>query len=261
LLAAAIVSGIGLILGLGLALASKVFAVPADEKAELIQEILPGANCGACGFSGCAGYAAALSGGETSDTALCAPGGAQTARKIAEITGLALGKVTKKTALVRCRGNSQNTESRFSYRGIQSCEMAAQLYGGEKSCTYGCLGFGDCARECPYGAISVCDDVARVNPELCRACRKCVAACPRGLIDLVPVEETNAAVLCRNRHKGAQTRKECRAGCIGCMRCVKACEFGAVAVGEFCAKVNFSKCTGCGKCAAVCPVGCITLLS
>ena len=255
-----LVSAIGLISGLGLAIASKVMAVPVDEKAEKIRECLPGANCGACGFSGCDGYAAALSGGETTDTTLCAPGGKETSLKIAEVSGLEAGDVEPMTAVVLCQGNRHNSVDKLVYSGVESCRMAAQVFGGPKACIYGCVGFGDCVKACPFGAISLCDGIARVNPALCRACRACVNTCPKGIIDMLPLTKPKAAVLCANHEKGAQTRKQCKAGCIGCMKCVKVCEVGAVSVTNFCAKVDYDKCTGCGKCTEVCPVKSIDLL-
>ena len=261
LIAVGIVSVIGLIAALGLSIASKIFAVPVDEKAEKIRECLPGANCGACGFSGCDGYAAALSKGETQNTALCAPGGNETAKAIGEITGLAAGEVKPSAAVVLCQGHNINAEIKLEYQGVKSCKMASQIFGGPKECIYGCIGFGDCVQACEYGAISICDGIARINPFECRACRKCVKTCPKGLIEMMPLEETKAAVLCKNHDKGAVTRKECKAGCIGCMKCVKACEEGAVTIDRFCAKVDYEKCVGCGKCHAECPVGAIDVIS
>lgn len=255
-----IVAAIGFIAGLGLSIASKVFAVPVDEKAEAIRECLPGANCGACGFSGCDGYAAALSKGETTDTALCSPGGNDTAKAIGEITGLAAGEVKPTAAVVLCQGHNVNATTKLRYQGVQSCRMAAQIFGGPKDCIYGCIGFGDCVEACQYDAISICDGIARINPQMCKACKMCLKTCPKGLIEMMPLEEIKAAVLCKNHDKGAVTRKECSAGCIGCMKCVKECEAGAVSIDRFCAKVDYDKCTGCGKCHEVCPVGAIDLI-
>ena len=255
-----IVAAIGFIAGLGLSIASKVFAVPVDEKAEKIRECLPGANCGACGFSGCDGYAAALSKGETTNTALCSPGGNYTAKAIGEITGLAAGEVKPTAAVVLCQGHNVNATTKLQYQGVQSCRMASQIFGGPKDCIYGCIGFGDCVAACQYDAISICDGIARINPQLCKACKMCVKTCPKGLIEMMPLEEIKAAVLCKNHDKGAVTRKECTAGCIGCMKCVKECEAGAVSIDRFCAKVDYDKCTGCGKCHEACPVGAIDLV-
>ena len=261
ILAVIIVAAIGLIAGLGLAVASVVMAVPVDEKAEAIRECLPGANCGACGYSGCDGYAAALSKGLTTNTGLCAPGGNDASKAIAEITGLSAGEVLPSTAFVMCQGFCEKAETKMIYNGVESCQMAKQLFGGSKECIYGCIGLGDCVKACPYEAIHICDGVARVNPAICRACKMCVRTCPNSLIKMVPLHQTKAAVLCSNKEKGAVTRKECQLGCIGCMKCVKNCEAEAIKIENFCAKIDSTKCTGCGKCAEGCPVGAIQLIS
>ena len=167
LLAVLIVSAIGLIAGVGLAVASVVMAVPVDEKAEAIRECLPGANCGACGFSGCDGYAAALSKGITKNTALCAPGGNDVSAQIAEIAGLSAGNVAPSAAVVTCQGFCEKAKTKMVYNGVESCLMAKQLFGGPKECIYGCIGLGDCAKACPQNAISVVDGVARIDEELC----------------------------------------------------------------------------------------------
>ncbi|MBQ6707828.1 MAG: RnfABCDGE type electron transport complex subunit B [Clostridia bacterium] len=261
LLAVIIVSAIGLIAGIGLAIASIVMAVPVDKKAEEIREILPGANCGACGYSGCDGYASALSKGDETNTTLCLPGGDEASAEIARITGLAAGTVQPMAAVVRCQGIKRNCSTKLKYSGVRSCKMAAQLFGGPKECTYGCIGYGDCVEVCPYNAIHICDGVARINPLLCRACKMCVNSCPKNLIAMMPLHETKAEVLCVNKNKGSQTRKECRTGCIGCMKCVKVCEYDAIKVENFVAYVDYEKCTGCGKCVEGCPVGCVKLIT
>ena len=259
ILAVIIVSVIGLVLGLALAIASIVMAVPVDEKAVEIEEVLPGANCGACGFSGCAGYADALSKGKTTECNLCAPGGADVASQVASIMGLAAGDMKPMSAVVMCQGTPNNCEDTMSYHGDMSCKTASQLFGGPKACNFGCLGLGDCVRACPYDAIKICDGVARVNPLACKACKICVKTCPKSIIDMVPLHEANAVVFCKNKNKGALTRKECTVGCIGCMKCVKSCEFEAIKVENNVAYVDYDKCTACGKCVEGCPAHCINL--
>lgn len=253
-----IVAGIGLLAGIILAVASVVMAVPKDEKAEALLEVLPGANCGACGFSGCSGYAAALSKGEAK-VGLCSPGGEDCAKACAEVLGVGEVVVEKKTALVHCMGSYDMTSDKMNYNGIHSCSASTFLAGGITSCRFGCMGMGDCAAACPYGAISVCNGMASVNPEKCRGCSQCVAACPKGLISFVPLKK-QAVVRCSNCDKGAQTMKVCKIGCIGCGKCMKACEYGAVQVKNFCAQVDPIKCVGCGKCVEACPRHIITLL-
>lgn len=253
-----IVAVIGIIAGLMLAIASVVMAVPVDEKMAAVREVLPGANCGACGYSGCDGYAKALASGEAKN-GLCAPGGAQCAKDIAAILGVEAGEMAAKTAVVRCNGTCDNTSSTFEYDGLKSCAAANMIYGGNGKCSYGCIGLGDCVSVCSNNAISICNGVAVINAKLCGSCAKCVKACPKGLIEIVSGDKT-AVVECSNKDKGGETRKQCTAGCIGCMRCVKTCQHGAIKVTNFVAHIDDSKCIGCGECAEVCPSKCIHLL-
>ncbi len=256
LFAVLIVAGIGLILGLILAVVSALMAVPKDEKVEAIAEALPGANCGACGFSGCEGYAKALASGEAT-LGKCSPGGEECVKAISEILGVESTAVEKKTALVHCAGSTDNTDEKMKYQGVMSCRAAMMLHGGMSSCNFGCIGLGDCVNVCPYGAISLCNGVAHIEPELCKGCSMCVAACPKKLISFVPLKEM-AVVRCQNCQKGADARKVCKSACIGCKKCEKVCEAGAVKVENFVAYVDASKCTGCMKCVEACSQGSIT---
>lgn len=257
LLGIIIVASIGIIAGIILAIASIIMAVPVDEKVQALNEALPGANCGACGYSGCAGYAQALASGEA-ELGLCSPGG----EACATACGTILGKtasVERKTAIINCMGSYDVTSDKMNYDGIQSCSAAALLAGGISSCSFGCMGMGDCERACPYGAISICNGVAKVNSNLCKACSLCVKACPKGIISIVPVKK-QAVVRCVNCDKGAGVMKVCKVGCIGCMKCVKVCESGAVKVTNFNATIDPVKCTGCGNCVDACPRKVITMI-
>ncbi len=251
-----IIAVIGAVSGLGLAIASKLFAVPVDFRVEELTELLPGANCGACGYSGCRGYAEALVEGEAKN-GKCSPGGADAAHKVAQFLGQGEAAVEYKTALVHCMGTHDNTEDRMVYQGLSSCNAASQLFGGVTACAWGCMGLGDCADVCEYGAITVCNGVASINPEKCTGCSKCVQTCPNHLIAFVPLKR-QAVIRCSNCDKGAQARKVCKVACIACMRCVKVCEANAISVVNFNATVDAEKCTGCGKCVDVCPQKCIT---
>lgn len=255
LIAVLIVSAIGLIIGLILSFASAIMAVPTDEKVEALTEALPGANCGACGYSGCSGYAAALAKGEAKN-GLCTPGGEECAKEIAGILGEEVGALEKKVAVVRCMGIIDNTEDKVNYQGVKSCK-AAMVVGSKGQCEFGCLGLGDCVAVCPYGAVSVCNGVARIDKDLCRACGLCVSACPKKIIDIVPFKE-QAIVRCSNTQKGALAKKACKAACIGCKKCEKVCEKGAVSVENFKATVDAYKCGGCSVCIDACPQGSIT---
>ena len=260
ILAVIIVAILGLVLGLLLAIASIVMAVPVDEKAVAIEEVLAGANCGACGYSGCAGYAAALAAGECEDTTLCPPGGSACAKAVAEIMGVAAGDSTPMTAVVLCHGTEANAGNIMDYHGDMSCKTAAQLFGGGKASSFGCLGLGDCEAACPFDAIHVGENgLAEVDSEKCRACKICINVCPKGVIELAPLYKHEAVVYCQNHNKGGETRKMCKVGCIGCMKCQKTCQHDAIHVENFKASVDYAKCVGCGDCATACPVGCIDM--
>ncbi len=255
-LAICLVAGIGLLIGLILSVASIVMAVPKDEKAEKILEALPGANCGACGFSGCSGYADALSKGKA-EVGLCAPGGEGCAKEISGILGVSAGSMEKKVAVVHCMGSLDNTSYKAEYNGVRSCSAAVKIGGGLTACSFGCMGLGDCEAACPYDAIHVCNGVAVVDADKCKACSMCVRACPRKIISIVPLKES-AVMRCSNKDKGGVTRKLCTAGCIGCKKCEKGCPAGAVKVIDFCAVVDPALCNGCGNCVENCPQHCIT---
>lgn len=259
--AVVIVSVIGIIIGIGLSVASSFFSVPKDEMEEKVRECLPGANCGACGFSGCDGYAAAIAKGETENISLCSPGGNDVANAIAEITGKKAEDVLPVAAVVRCNGTCEKSEIKINYQGINTCKAAGMMFGGQKSCIYGCLGYGDCMKACDNNAISICDGVARIDVSKCIACGKCLKACPKGLIDLLPKSKPQAVVMCRNTEKGAVAMKACKVSCIGCGKCQKTCENGAITVENFVAKVDSSKCNGCGNCKDACPKKCIEIIN
>lgn len=252
-----IIGIIGLIAGAGLSIASLIFAVPTNKKQEEIKEVLPGANCGACGFSGCDGYAAALAKGETQNPGLCSPGGDETAANIANILGVETTAATKKIAVIHCNGHRGNTDTKMNYHGTMSCRTAKQLYGGDNACQYGCIGLGDCKKFCPFDAITMENSFPKVLPALCKGCGVCVSSCPKNLISL---EELNGTytVRCRNLDKGAPVVKVCKVSCIGCGLCVKACEFDAVKVENNCATIDPAKCTACGKCTEACKRGAIS---
>lgn len=261
LIAVVIVSVIGIIIGIGLSVASSFFSVPKDETEARVRECLPGANCGACGYSGCDGYAAAIAKGETENISLCAPGGNDTANAIAEITGKVAEDIVPVAAVVRCNGTCESSQEKLNYEGISTCKAASMMFGGQKSCVHGCLGYGDCMNVCDNNAISICDGVAKIDILKCSACAKCMNTCPKGLIDLLPVNKLQATVMCRNREKGAVAQKVCKVSCIGCGKCQKVCEAGAITVESFLAKVDAYKCTGCGKCSEACPKKCIEMVN
>lgn len=254
LYATLIIGGIGVLLGVVLSLASKFMDVPTDEKQEKIRECLPGANCGACGYSGCDGYAAAVAEG-TAAPNLCIPGGDATAKQMSDILGTDV-VTEKKTAFVKCSHGIDKAKTEFAYSGAASCASANLLYKGPLSCKYGCLGLGDCVKVCDYGAITVTDGVAVVDKEKCLGCGKCATACPKRIIDILP-NDKKYEVGCSSLDKGAVARKACAVACIGCKKCETVCKAGAIRVENNLAVINTVLCTGCGECAEACPVKCI----
>lgn len=255
----AVVAGIGLLAGLILAIASIVMAVPKDEKAEAIRAMLPGANCGACGFSGCDGYAKAMAAGEAK-SGLCPVGGAAVTKAVSEYLGCEASETEPKVAVIHCLGSYDNTCDKVQYEGIETCSGATMVAGGIASCQYGCMGMGDCVKACQYGAISVNNGLAVIDPKLCKGCSLCIKACPKRLIHFLPFWQ-QAVVLCSNCDKGADTNKICKIGCIACRKCERTCQHDAIHVMDNHAIVDPSKCTGCGDCAGVCPKSCIKMLA
>lgn len=250
-------SGIALGLGIIITIASKIFAVPVDEKLEAVTNILPGVNCGACGYSGCEAYAQAICSGETDDIAKCPVGGMDTVQELAEYLGRETPDFIPKVAHVFCHGTTEFTQKRYDYSGTISCAAAHGLFSGPNSCTYGCIGFGDCEAVCPYQAIYMAEGIAHVDSTRCTACGLCVEACPKNLIEIIPKHLDAYTVKCRNKWPGAQTRKNCKVGCIGCRRCYKVCEYDAIHMDGPLAVIDQEKCTHCGDCIKVCPTNAI----
>ncbi len=256
LIATAVVAGIGAVCAVILVVASKFFAVKVDETYARVRECLPGANCGACGYAGCDGYAAALAQGKEAKANLCIPGGDGAAASIAEIMGLEVGDVVEKVAVIHCYGDCEHTSNKMDYVGITSCEAAKLMYGGQGKCVFGCMGFGDCVAVCPEGAICIENGIAHIDTRKCIGCGLCAKTCPRGLISIMD-DVDRVLVTCNNTEKGAAVRSKCSNGCIGCKKCEKNCPSEAIKVENNLARIDYAKCTNCGECAANCPVGCI----
>lgn len=242
---------LGAVFGFVLAYASKIFAVSIDERQEAIQGVLPGANCGGCGFPGCSGYAAAVVEGRAA-TNLCVAGGAACAAKVAEIMGTDAGDVEKSVAFVQCCGIN-NTVKKYDYAGVSDCLSATMLPGkGSSECSFACFGLGTCVKACRFDAIHIVDNVAKVDREKCIGCLACISACPKGIIKKVPYAAT-ITVPCFSLDKGPVVSKNCSVGCIGCKLCEKVCPFDAIKVTDNLAVIDYSKCTSCGACVQKCP--------
>ncbi len=253
LLESIILAGIiGVIIGFVLAIVEKVFAVKSDERYEAILSVLPGINCGACGFPGCSGYAQSLAQGK-SEPNFCSVGGISVAQKISEIIGVELKQVEKRVAVLHCQGGRSKSVEKFNYKGISSCSAVNIIDGGNKACSYGCLGLGDCILVCQFDALKMgSDKLPIVDKEKCTACGKCVQTCPRGLFELIPISRT-PVVLCKSKENGPDTRKNCKIGCVACRICEKKCPVSAIKVIDNLAVIDYSICTSCGICVEVCP--------
>ncbi len=244
--------GIGLGLGAVLAGASKIFYVKTDERVEQITQCLSGANCGGCGYAGCGAYAAAIV-NDGAPITCCSAGGQAAADAIAKIMGVEPAVVEPVRAVVMCSGYSENAPDKYDYYGITDCLAVSKLQGGgQKECSYGCLGFGKCVQACTEGGVSVVDGVARINTDMCVGCGSCKNACPKNIIELIPVKN-KVYVKCKSCDKGPAMKQKCSVGCIGCKLCEKACPTGAITVKDNLASIDYAKCTSCGLCAEKCP--------
>ena len=226
----------GVLFGVLLTWTAKVFAVKSNPQRDAVREALPGANCGGCGYPGCDGCADAIASGK-------APVGA-----------CPVGVSEVVVARVVCQGGTDNCKARFEYKGIRDCVAASTLSDGYKTCKYACMGLGTCERVCPFGAIHMDDSrhIAVVDEEKCQSCGKCVAACPKHVMELRPLDQ-KVDVACHNPGIGKVVSANCQTGCIGCQRCLKACRFGAITMVNGLPKIDYSKCRQCMMCAEACP--------
>lgn len=255
-----IITALGLLLGLLLSYAAKKFAVEKDEVAELILEVLPGANCGGCGFPGCSGYANALS-ARTAVNGLCPPGGKAVAEKVANILGEEVGETAERmVAFVHCRGNHELSALDYHYDGLQDCNAAALLFKGDNSCKYGCLHLGSCIKVCPTDAISR-DEKGNimVNPDLCIGCKKCTLVCPTQVIKMIPARGSHA-IACNSNERGPVVRKICQVGCIACNICERKFPESGCKVENYLSHIDYEEpMTQIAEAAEACPTKCIVV--
>jgi len=242
---------LGLIFGGLLGIAAKKFKVETDEKTELISELLPGANCGGCGYAGCSDFAKAITSGRANPNG-CSICNSETLKEIAKIMNITATEKEKLIAYVMCQGDCDSAKNKFHYEGISDCLSAIRYSGGAKACSYGCLGYGSCINACKFDAISIKNGVAKVDATHCVGCSSCINACPRNIITLIPQKKITI-IPCLSKDKGGAMKNICSSGCIGCKICEKNCSEGAVTVDNNLAHIDFTKCTNCGTCIEKCP--------
>ena len=254
--------GIGAFFGLILALADKKFAMEANPLIAEVEEVLPKGQCGACGFAGCAKYAEAVVENPAVAPNLCVPGKAAVAKKVAELTGKKAAATEPRYAELKCCGTLTAAIMAANYEGIADCAAAKLIQGGPKGCKYGCIGFGNCVRACPFGALSMGDDgLPLVDKAICTGCGKCAATCPQALI-VMQSYNAPVQVKCSSHDKGATAKKLCQNACLGCGLCMRSCEQGAIKIDKFVAIVDTAKCKDCPepKCLEKCPTKAIELV-
>ncbi len=241
--------------------AARKFKVVEDPRIDEVEEILPAANCGGCGFAGCRAFAEAAVKSDKLDDLYCPVGGNEVMNKMAEILGLEAVKKDPRIAFIRCNGTCDHRPRTSNFDGASTCAIEASLYKGDTDCQFGCLGHGDCYDSCDFNAIEMRPElgIPRIIDENCVACGACVEACPRDLIELRKKfpKYRKVVVSCMNEDKGGVARKACKVACIGCGKCVKECPFDAITLENNLAYIDSDKCKLCRKCVPVCPTNAI----
>jgi Na+-translocating ferredoxin:NAD+ oxidoreductase subunit B len=242
---------LGLVFGVGLAYALRIFGIKVDPKLFKILSKLPGTNCGACGKAGCAGFAEALSKKEAIPAG-CVISNEEARKSLEELLGLAHTEKVKTAATILCNGGAR-AKDKYAYRGIRNCKAASLVFEGQKACSFGCLGFGDCVEVCPFGAVQMGEDnIPVVDDAKCTACGNCVKTCPKSLYVLLPAA-VKYYVKCSSKDSGGVTAKNCKSGCIACLKCEKACPVAAPKVESYLSRIDPQKCQNIGKCFESCP--------
>lgn len=268
LIAVAVLGGIALVSAVVLYVCSKKFAVYEDPRLGQVTALLPGANCGGCGYPGCSGMASALVKGADAgslDGLYCPVGGAEVMGQVSDLLGMAVANTEPKVAVVRCNGTCELRPRIAEYSGLRTCTAMNSCGAGETGCGYGCLGCGDCVSACSFGAIKINDETGlpEVDEDKCTACGACVNSCPRHIIELRKrgVKNRRVYVRCVNKDKGAAAMKACKAACIGCGKCEKECKFGAITIQGNLSYIDPDKCRLCRKCVEVCPTHAIVAIN
>lgn len=253
-----LMGGLGVLAAAVLYFVARKFYVKEDERIGRVEEVLPGANCGACGFKGCHDFACACVSAATLEGMFCPGAGAAGMEQIAGILGMKAGKSVSRLAVVSCAGSCSLRPDVRRYDGVRRCAIEASFCEGESDCAYGCLGCGDCAEACPYDALHIDAEslLPVVNTLKCVGCGRCADVCPRGVMQMAVVPEGQNSIVyvaCKNKDRGAQAMKECQVSCIGCGKCKKVCEYSAVSLSGPLAYIDPEVCTRCGACVEACP--------
>jgi len=256
-----VLSAIGIIAAIILYYVSQKFMVHEDPRIDQIEEALPSANCGGCGYAGCRAFAEACVAENELSNLFCPVGGNECMNEVANILGLEAVQKSPKVAVLRCNGTCDHRPKTNAFDGAKSCASASSLYSGETGCAFGCLGYGDCVDVCDFDALHMNPETGlpEVDDDKCTACGACVDACPKDLFELrkkMP-KDRKIYVACRNEDKGAAAKKACDVACIGCSKCFKECPFDAITMENNLAFIDSDKCKLCRKCVAVCPTGAI----
>ena len=256
-----LVTVLGLLLAMVLFWVASRFKVAEDPRIDEIEKVMPGANCGGCGFAGCRAFAQSCVEKGNLDEQFCPVGGNEVMKKVAAVLGIEAAEQAPKVAVVRCNGSCEARPRTNDYDGVLSCRVKASLYAGDTGCSFGCVGCGDCVSACQFGALSMDPQTGLpvVDESQCTACGACAKACPKGVIELRAKGPRSMRVFvsCINKDKGALARKACKSACIGCGKCAKVCTHDAITVENNVAYIDFTKCKLCRKCVAECPTGAI----
>jgi len=255
------VSTIGVLAAVILYFAAQKFKVFEDPRIDEVEEALPSANCGGCGFPGCRAFAEACVKTDDLDSMNCPVGGNDTMKSVAGILGKTVAEKAPRVAVVRCHGTCALRPRTNDYDGVTNCTIEHNLYGGDTGCTFGCLGHGECVDACDFEAIYMDEETKLpvVIDDACTACGACVEACPKDIIELRKKNKKDRKIFvsCVNKDKGALAKKNCEVACIGCSKCFKECKFDAIKIENFLAFIDSDKCVLCRKCVAVCPTNAI----
>ncbi|MDX1646658.1 MAG: (Fe-S)-binding protein [Longimicrobiales bacterium] len=240
LVSVAILGGVATVFGLAISVVNRRFHVWEDPRIDAVRDLLPGADCGACGRAGCRAFAQAVIGG-SAVPAECTVMGPEERDEVAGYLGVAAGSADRRVARLLCAGGRDVAPYRATYHGIESCAAAVAVTGGGKACPWGCLGYADCAVSCDFAAIEMsATGLPVVEPELCTACGDCVEACPLDLFVLMPVDH-HLVVQCRNLLAGEAAEAVCSVACNACGRCAADAADGLIEMVDGLAVVDYDR--------------------